>query len=85
MEHALSAFQHALQTSDYLVACYCVRPCRHANRLAMGHPLDDVYQERSTAMDFMRKTGFVGVRGYHPHRPALHAEPARATRPRSAR
>ena len=59
-EYALSAFQHALQTNNYLFACYIVG---HVvwNRQAMGHPLDDVYQDALARMDFMRKTGFVGV------------------------
>ena len=59
-EHALSAFQQALQTNNYLYACYIVG---HVvwNRQAMGHPLDDVYQDAVVRMDFMRKTGFVGV------------------------
>jgi predicted ATPase/signal transduction histidine kinase len=59
-DYALSAFQHALQTNNYLFACYIVG---HVvwNRQAMGHPLDDVYQDALDRMDFMRKTGFVGV------------------------
>jgi predicted ATPase/signal transduction histidine kinase/tRNA A-37 threonylcarbamoyl transferase component Bud32 len=59
-EHALSAFQNAVQTNNYLFACYIVG---HVvwNRLAMGHPLDDVHQDAVARMDFMRKTGFVGV------------------------
>ena len=59
-EYALSAFQNALQTNNYLYACYIVG---HVvwNRQAMGHPLDDVYQDAVARMDFMRKTGFVGV------------------------
>ncbi|ATB43441.1 sensor histidine kinase [Cystobacter fuscus] len=58
--HALNAFQHAVQSNDYLFACYIVG---HVvwNRQAMGHPLDDVYQDAIARMDFMRKTGFVGV------------------------
>jgi predicted ATPase/signal transduction histidine kinase/tRNA A-37 threonylcarbamoyl transferase component Bud32 len=58
--HALSAFQHAVQINDYLFACYIVG---HVvwNRQAMGHPLDDVHQDAIARMDFMRKTGFVGV------------------------
>ena len=59
-EHALSAFQHALQTNNYLFACYIVGHLVW-NRQAMGHSLDDVYQDASERMDFMRKTGFVGV------------------------
>jgi predicted ATPase/signal transduction histidine kinase/tRNA A-37 threonylcarbamoyl transferase component Bud32 len=59
-EHALSAFQLAVQTNNYLFACYIVGHLVW-NRLAMGHSLDDVHQEAVTGMDFMRKTGFVGV------------------------
>ncbi len=59
-ELALSSFQHAVQTNNYLFACYIVG---HVvwNRLAMGHHLDDVHQDAVARMDFMRKTGFVGV------------------------
>ena len=59
-EAALSAFQYALQANDYLFACYIVG---HVvwNRLALGDPLDDVHQDAVARMDFMRKTGFVGV------------------------
>ena len=59
-EHALSAFQHALQTNNYLFACYIVGHLVW-NRLALGHSLDDAYQDAVARMDFMRKTGFVGV------------------------
>ncbi len=58
--YALSAFEHAVQCNDYLFACYIVG---HVvwNRQAMGQPLDDVYPDAVARMDFMRKTGFVGV------------------------
>ncbi|MDY7233151.1 trifunctional serine/threonine-protein kinase/ATP-binding protein/sensor histidine kinase [Hyalangium rubrum] len=59
-EHALSSFQHAVQTNNYLFACYIVGHIVW-NRLAMGHSLDDVAQDTVARMDFMRKTGFVGV------------------------
>jgi predicted ATPase/signal transduction histidine kinase/tRNA A-37 threonylcarbamoyl transferase component Bud32 len=59
-ELALSAFQHAVQTNNYLFACYIVGHIVW-NRMAMGHPLDDVSQDTVARMDFMRKTGFVGV------------------------
>ncbi|HYH97299.1 trifunctional serine/threonine-protein kinase/ATP-binding protein/sensor histidine kinase [Hyalangium sp.] len=59
-ELALSSFQHALQTNSYVFACYIVGHIVW-NRLAMGHTLDDVYEDAVTRMDFMRKTGFVGV------------------------
>ncbi|KFE64304.1 trifunctional serine/threonine-protein kinase/ATP-binding protein/sensor histidine kinase [Hyalangium minutum] len=59
-EHALSGFQHALQTNNYLFACYIVGHLVW-NRMALGHNLDDVYQDGVARMDFMRKTGFVGV------------------------
>ncbi|WP_224242471.1 trifunctional serine/threonine-protein kinase/ATP-binding protein/sensor histidine kinase [Hyalangium gracile] len=59
-EHALSGFQHALQTNNYLFACYIVGHLVW-NRLAMGHGLDDVYEDALSRVDFMRKTGFVGV------------------------
>jgi predicted ATPase/signal transduction histidine kinase/tRNA A-37 threonylcarbamoyl transferase component Bud32 len=59
-EFALSSFQCALQTNNYLFACYIVGHLVW-NRLAMGHTLDEVYEDAVARMDFMRKTGFVGV------------------------
>jgi len=59
-ELALSSFQHAVQTNNYLFACYIVGHLVW-NRLAMGHHLDEVHQDGVARMDFMRKTGFVGV------------------------
>jgi predicted ATPase/signal transduction histidine kinase/tRNA A-37 threonylcarbamoyl transferase component Bud32 len=59
-ELALSSFQHALQANNYVFACYIAAHIIW-NRLAMGHNLDDVYQDALTRIDFMRKTGFAGV------------------------
>ncbi|WP_224366397.1 trifunctional serine/threonine-protein kinase/ATP-binding protein/sensor histidine kinase [Hyalangium versicolor] len=59
-DFALGGFQQAIQTNNYLFACYIVGHLVW-NRQAMGHPLDDVYQDALDRMDFMRKTGFVGV------------------------
>jgi predicted ATPase/signal transduction histidine kinase/tRNA A-37 threonylcarbamoyl transferase component Bud32 len=59
-ELALSSFQHALQANNYVFACYIAAHIIW-NRLAMGHNLDDVYQDALARIDFMRKTGFVGV------------------------
>jgi predicted ATPase len=59
-ELALSGFQHALQTNNYVFACYLASHINW-NRLAMGHHLDDVNQDAAARIDFMRKTGFAGV------------------------
>jgi predicted ATPase/signal transduction histidine kinase len=58
LELARSAFQHSLQTGDFLHACYC---CNHivTDRLSLGHSLEDVYQEAVARLDFIRKVGFV--------------------------
>ncbi|MDC0710154.1 trifunctional serine/threonine-protein kinase/ATP-binding protein/sensor histidine kinase [Stigmatella sp. ncwal1] len=55
------AFQHGLQTSDFQVAGYC---CNHivTNRLHMGHPLEEVYQESVARLAFVSKAGFVDMR-----------------------
>ena len=60
LETAASAFQHALQAGDFQIACYC---CSHivTDRLAVGHPLDEVYQESVARLDFARKAGFQAV------------------------
>ncbi|WP_224248432.1 trifunctional serine/threonine-protein kinase/ATP-binding protein/sensor histidine kinase, partial [Hyalangium gracile] len=54
------AFHHALQASDFQVAGYC---CNHivTDRLALGHELEDVYQESVARLDFARKAGFLDV------------------------
>ncbi|WP_224365645.1 trifunctional serine/threonine-protein kinase/ATP-binding protein/sensor histidine kinase [Hyalangium versicolor] len=59
-ELILSSYHHSLLASDYPTACYC---CVHSanNRLAMGHHLDEVYEESVDRRAFMSKGGFVGV------------------------
>ncbi|MFY0571048.1 trifunctional serine/threonine-protein kinase/ATP-binding protein/sensor histidine kinase [Archangium lansingense] len=57
-ELIFSAFQHALQAGDTLPAAYCC-PDIVLNRLAMGHNLEEVYQEALVRGEFARKTGFV--------------------------
>ncbi|WP_375765500.1 AAA family ATPase [Archangium gephyra] len=55
------AFQHALQASDIQIACFTA--CHLVtNRLTLGHPLEDVYQESIARLDFVSKAGFLGVR-----------------------
>jgi predicted ATPase/signal transduction histidine kinase len=61
LEFINKAFQLALQASDFQTACYC---CNHivTDRLALGHELQEVYQESVARLDFARKAGFVDVR-----------------------
>ena len=49
-----------------------------SNRLAMGHNLEEVYQESVARLDFVRKAGFVDVQDIILHLPALRAAAARA-------
>ncbi|QRK11164.1 AAA family ATPase [Archangium violaceum] len=60
LELIREAFQHAVPAGDFLSACYS---CNHivTNRLALGHPLDEVYQESIARLDFGRKAGFQAV------------------------
>ncbi|WPB81577.1 AAA family ATPase [Archangium violaceum] len=61
LELAQRAFQHALQASDIHIACFSA--CHLVtNRLTLGLPLDEVYQESIARLDFVSKAGFVGVR-----------------------
>ncbi len=52
----LRVFQHALQAGDLMIACHC---CIHivTSRLAMGHDLEEVYQESVARLAFIRKAG----------------------------
>ncbi|WP_224249441.1 trifunctional serine/threonine-protein kinase/ATP-binding protein/sensor histidine kinase [Hyalangium gracile] len=54
------AFQHALQASDLQIACYC---SYHAvtYRFAVGQPLEEIAQEASARLAFVRKMGFMDV------------------------
>ena len=51
------AFQLALQASEFQLACYC---CTNilADRLAVGHHLEEVHQESVALLAFVRKAGF---------------------------
>ncbi|WNG54847.1 AAA family ATPase [Archangium gephyra] len=57
LEPLRRGFQLALQVSEFQVACYC---CINivTDRLAVGHPLDEVYQESVARLAFVRKAGF---------------------------
>ncbi|QRK10419.1 AAA family ATPase [Archangium violaceum] len=57
----LGAFHHAVQMGDFQAACYCGSSIV-LNRVAMGHNLDDVYQESLVRADFARKAGVVDAR-----------------------
>ncbi|MFY0579453.1 hypothetical protein ACN28S_39000 [Cystobacter fuscus] len=60
LEYIRNAFQQAVPAGDFQTACYC---CNHiiTDRLALGHDLDEVYQESIARMDFARKAGFQAV------------------------
>ncbi|WP_375767702.1 AAA family ATPase [Archangium gephyra] len=55
-ELILSAFHHALQAGDIIIATYCC-PDVVVSRLAMGHNLEEVHREALVRGDFLRKTG----------------------------
>ncbi|WP_224245601.1 trifunctional serine/threonine-protein kinase/ATP-binding protein/sensor histidine kinase [Hyalangium gracile] len=59
-EAILEASRYAQQTGDYQLACYSGL---HSvwNRFAMGHSLDEVYEESVARLDFMSKGGFAGL------------------------
>ncbi|OJH34374.1 trifunctional serine/threonine-protein kinase/ATP-binding protein/sensor histidine kinase [Cystobacter ferrugineus] len=57
-EILLNGLRHALQVGDIAPACYCT-VFLFANRLAMGHSLDEVHQESLVRDEYLRKTGFV--------------------------
>ncbi|WP_224366225.1 trifunctional serine/threonine-protein kinase/ATP-binding protein/sensor histidine kinase [Hyalangium versicolor] len=61
LELIRSAFQHALQAGDFQVACYCSTHIV-TDRLALGHSLDEVYQESVVRLDFLHKAGYPAVR-----------------------
>ncbi len=60
LEHIRSAFQHAVPTGDFQTACYS---CNHivTDRFALGHDLEEVYQESIARLDFARKAGYQAV------------------------
>jgi predicted ATPase/signal transduction histidine kinase len=57
LEPLRRGFQLALQGSEFQAACYC---CINivTDRLAVGHPLEEVYQESVARLAFVRKAGF---------------------------
>jgi len=57
LEPLRRGFQLALQSSEFQAACYC---CINivTDRLAVGHPLEEVYQESIARLAFVRKAGF---------------------------
>ncbi|MCY1077579.1 trifunctional serine/threonine-protein kinase/ATP-binding protein/sensor histidine kinase [Archangium lansingense] len=61
LELGRGAFQHALQSGDIQSACFASSH-RVTNRLALGQPLEEVYQESVACLDFASKVGFLGVR-----------------------
>jgi predicted ATPase len=60
LELIREGFQRALRAGDFQIACYC---CNHivTDRLSLGHPLEEIYQESVARLDFARKAGFVDV------------------------
>ncbi|HEX5751808.1 MAG TPA: AAA family ATPase [Archangium sp.] len=60
LEPLRRGFQLALQGSEFQTACYC---CINilTDRFAVGHPLDEVYQESVARLAFVRKAGFQDV------------------------
>ncbi|PTL80106.1 ATP-binding sensor histidine kinase [Vitiosangium sp. GDMCC 1.1324] len=60
LEYVRSAFQHAVPAGDFQTACYSC-PSIVMARLALGHGLEEVYQESIARLDFARKTGYRAV------------------------
>jgi len=61
VEHLRNAFHYALQASDYQVACFSSTSLL-MQRIAMGHDLEEVYQESVARLDFTTKARFWDVR-----------------------
>jgi predicted ATPase/signal transduction histidine kinase len=61
LEYIREAFHRALQDNDFGVAGYC---CNHivTDRLALGHELEEVYQESVARLDFTHRIGFLDSR-----------------------
>ena len=60
LETVRDGFHQALQGGDFQVACYCSNHIV-TNRLVLGHPLEEVYQESVARLDFARQSGFQAV------------------------
>ncbi|MFL5358701.1 AAA family ATPase [Archangium sp.] len=61
MELAQETFQHSLRASDVQSACFAASHLV-TNALALGRPLDEVYQESVARLDFVSKAGHLGIR-----------------------
>ncbi|MCY1077341.1 trifunctional serine/threonine-protein kinase/ATP-binding protein/sensor histidine kinase [Archangium lansingense] len=57
LEIVRDAFYQALQGGDFQIACYCSNHIV-TDRLVLGHPLEEVYEESVARLDFVRQTGF---------------------------
>ncbi|HYO73852.1 MAG TPA: AAA family ATPase [Archangium sp.] len=60
LQHVRDAFLHALHSGDFQIACYCSNHIV-TDRLALGHPLEEVYQESVTRLHFARRADFPAV------------------------
>jgi len=60
LELIRTAFHHALQSGDFQIACYASNHIV-TDRLALGHPLEQVYQESLERLSFARKAGYQAV------------------------
>jgi predicted ATPase/signal transduction histidine kinase len=60
LEHVRDAFHHALRSGDFQIACYCSNHIV-TDRLVLGHPLEEVYQEAVAQLDFARRADFPAV------------------------
>ncbi|MBN1209063.1 MAG: AAA family ATPase [Myxococcaceae bacterium] len=55
-----SGFEHSLMAGDLPMACFC-RSNLIADRISLGHRLEDIYQESVASLDFIQKVGFADV------------------------
>ncbi|OEU80188.1 MAG: hypothetical protein BA872_10210 [Desulfobacterales bacterium C00003060] len=57
LDYLYDGFKAALETGDKTYSCYC---CNHIITvlLAVGEPLDKVYEETEKRLNYVRKTGF---------------------------
>ncbi|AKI99168.1 Signal transduction histidine kinase CheA [Archangium gephyra] len=60
LRHVRDAFLHALQGGDFQIACYCSNHIV-TDRLTLGHPLEEVYQESVARLAFARRADFPAV------------------------
>jgi predicted ATPase/signal transduction histidine kinase len=60
LELVRTAFHHALQSGDFQVACYASNHIV-TDRLALGHPLEEVYTESVERLSFARTSGYRAV------------------------